>query len=129
MADFVLWSVAGEKALGWGRGQFLKAYEANRADANDIALSSSSVAESVIRFMEKRQTWTGAATMLLQDLRNEVPIDAWSRNGLPKQPNGLSGVLRRLAPNLRTHGIDVAFKRGPKGTTRLICLTAVRGGR
>src|SRR5262249_4514810 len=38
MADFALWVVAAEPALGWQSGAFLKAYTENRGQANELAL-------------------------------------------------------------------------------------------
>jgi hypothetical protein len=44
----------------------------------------------------------------------------------PKAPNGLSGQLRRLAPALRTVGIEVVFDRaGETSRRRLITISEV----
>src|ERR1700687_5950825 len=41
MADFFIWSVAGEAALGFEPGTFERAYERNRSGAHELALEAS----------------------------------------------------------------------------------------
>src|SRR5262249_41492160 len=41
MADFAEWVTAAEPSLGWAPGTFLRSYQDNREDANEVALSSS----------------------------------------------------------------------------------------
>ncbi len=45
MADFASWASACEEGLGIDRGEFLMVYQANRADARDLALESSPLHE------------------------------------------------------------------------------------
>ena len=55
MADFAEWIVAAEPALPWASGDFLKAYQGNQQDANDLTLEASPVAQAVREFMSKRR--------------------------------------------------------------------------
>ena len=47
MADFAMFGVAVERALGWPRDRFIKAYEANQFAANSSAIEASPVALAV----------------------------------------------------------------------------------
>lgn len=118
MADFALWATAAEEALGLEQGAFIDAYSRNRADASSMALEAEPVAGKVQEFLAKQTppVWQGKASALLRELNAitgeaEQKQDAW-----PKQANGLSGALRRVAPNLRKQGVNVQFSRsGSRG--------------
>src|SRR5262249_30875406 len=60
MADFALWVVAAEPALGWKPGTFIAAYEQNRMAANELALAASLVAQAILKLVE-RGPWEGTA--------------------------------------------------------------------
>lgn len=111
MADFARWAVACEAALGLGEGEFLEAYEANRQVSVDLALEASPVAQAVRGLMEKcpgglKVTATDLLDLLNKNRGDEKPPRTW-----PKTAKGLSGALRRAAPDLREVGIDVEFGR------------------
>ena len=71
MADFALFGVAVERALGWPRDTFTRAYEANRSAANFSAIEASPVASAVQAFVAEERVFEGTATELLNKL---VPI-------------------------------------------------------
>jgi hypothetical protein len=108
MADFAHWAVAAEKALGLEAGAFLRAYAANRETANQTALESSTVVTALMAMLRSRGTFEGTATQLLglliigQDTRAQ---------GWPKNPRALSGMLNRLAPNLRQAGLTIEQRK------------------
>jgi hypothetical protein len=107
MADFAMWAVAAEPALGLEPGAFLAAYEANRAEAGRAALESSPVVkalETLLNAPDARNGYEGTATALLAKLSwgQDTRAKAW-----PKSPRALSGLLNRLAPNLRAAGVDI----------------------
>jgi len=112
MADFAEFAFA---AFG---DDFLKRYEQSRASANESALEASPVALAVRQLMENHTEWEGTSSELLK--RFETLIDEKERNRkeFPKQPNALSGKLKRIAPNLRTIGINyeqTGDKNGGRG--------------
>ncbi len=111
MADFALWVTAAEPALDWPDGSFLKAYEANQEDAVGVTLEADPVAQAVIRLVEKEGHWCGTATDLLRALRPSTLDPGFNRRIWPASPNGLSGRMRRVAPNLRAVGVVVNWKR------------------
>lgn len=109
MADFAIWATAAEEALGFEPGSFIRAYQVNAGDVNDLALDSSPVAPILREFIEARISWEGAMKELLAELNHIVADDTKRTRAWPKTPKGLSGVIRRLAPNLRRTGIRVDF--------------------
>lgn len=115
MADFARWAIAAETALGFERDSFLHAYSQNRQNAREIALEASPIAIALQRFMEFQENWQGSATELLEELEH---LD----NGhLPKKrtwatsSRSLGRILRRIAPDLRAIGIEVAQGKGSGG--------------
>jgi hypothetical protein len=124
MADFALWATAGGQAMGLEQGAFMAAYNANRAVANESALESSPVAKVILDMMAAMTVWTGTASELLSEL--ELLADEKTRKlrTWPKTARALSGIVKRLAPNMRAAGIDVEFGREPdRQRRRLITLT------
>jgi hypothetical protein len=115
MADLAQWVTAGEASLGWEPGTFLDAYQRNRSAANSLALEASSLVLP-LRSVAKGG-FHGTATKLLARLNDTVPDDVRREKGWPRNARALSGALRRLAPNLREIGIDVAFL-GQQGESR-----------
>jgi hypothetical protein len=112
MADFARWVVACEPALGWRSGTFLRAYNCNRAAANQDAIDSSPIARYLLGLIgdSNNSSWTGTATRLLAKL-NGIAGDSTKRLwAWPQSPRGLSGQLRRLAPNLRRANVHVEFE-------------------
>jgi hypothetical protein len=124
MADFARWVAAAEPALPWERGTFMRTYTENRDEAAVIALEDSPAAQALLAFMKDRwEPWVGTASELLEGLNARRSHDEKPPEGWPKKPNGLSGMLRRLAPNLRLAGLDVTFTQEGHERTRTIHLT------
>jgi hypothetical protein len=109
MVDFATWVVAAEPALPWEPGRFVKAYSANRTSANEIALEASPVATELERFLAETSYWSGNYKDLLAELEKRASEAIKQLESWPKSPRGLSGELRRLAPNLRAAGIEIEF--------------------
>jgi hypothetical protein len=102
MADFAKWVVAAEPALGIGEGAFLAAYRANREAAHALALESSEITAAILAFTTREGTWSGSAGELAKLLKPDRPPKGW-----PTSPQGMAGALKRAAPVLRQHGVDV----------------------
>jgi hypothetical protein len=126
LADFAKWVSAAEPSFA-SSGAFMRAYERNREEANDMVLESSPAGAAVLEFMRARTEHTTTAGDLLCELnmkaRDEVKKDrAW-----PKTPKGMSDALRRVAPNLYAEGVLVEFGKRREGGTgrRLVTLTRV----
>ena len=106
MADFAVWVIAAEPAIGWPDGSFLTAYTRNRASAHELALESASI---VPPLQQLPPEWEGTAGELLEQLVALVGEKVTKREDWPANPRTLSGQLRRLAPDLRSIGIEVTF--------------------
>ena len=94
MADFATWAVA------CGLDGFEAAYAANRQAAIDVILEHDPLAQAV-RALVKNE-WAGTATELLDLLGPSIKIT---------NAKALSDQLTRLAPMLRTVGLDIKHKR------------------
>lgn len=114
MADFAVWVTAAEQSLGWEQGMFMKAYEVNQEEANDMTLGASPITgplKSLIKQPTLNKKWEGNATDLLKALNDQASEQVRRLKSWPSTPRGLSNALRRLAPNLRVSGIALAFSR------------------
>jgi hypothetical protein len=128
MADFALWAVAAETGFGLKSGSFEAAYERNRNAVNDITLESNPVGKYILQ-LTKSSNWKGTASELLKRLTSLEEAYGESREkSWPRTPRAISGLLKRLAPNLRRAGVDVEFSRDTdRSRRRLICLTRIEG--
>ena len=117
MADFARFGVAVERAAGWPPGAFLATYGANREAAHDLTLEASLVAGPLRAFAETIGAWTGTATDLLDILARRAGEAISRKREWPKTPTALGGEVRRLAPTLRTIGVEVLFNRGARHRT------------
>jgi len=111
MADFAVWATAAEPALGLAPGEFLRAYEANRAAVHQQALEASPLIWAISDLLHDRDSWTGTATLLLMILEHRALESDLKDRAWPRSPRALSSQLRRLAPALRTMRVEVEFDR------------------
>jgi hypothetical protein len=112
MADFALWIAAAEKggALPWSEGDFMKAYMANQAQSQGIALDTAAIVPAIERLLSGHGgSWEGLVGKLWTTLNDQV--DSRSRpKDWPQTARGLGNQLRRLAPSLRlSKGIEITI--------------------
>lgn len=120
LADFALWSTACGDGLLWPPGAFMRAFDANRADAIEDAVAGDPVASAIRRLITTDGAWTGTAERLMGDLVRHTGI-APSPRTWPATARAMAGRIRRAAPFLRKVGITVAFTRSTDADrTRLI---------
>jgi len=124
MADFAHWAIAAEHGLGLCEGEFLTAYRENRKDAHGQALDACPIVEPLERFMSDKSEWTGTATDLHAALEDKTTEGQRARPGWPKDGTRLSGQLRRIAPNLRSRGLDITLSREPGGQRKRLVVIA-----
>jgi hypothetical protein len=132
MADFAVWGVATEEALGGAPGSFMAAYSASQDEAVETALESWPVAEVVCRFAAKYQgeenAWAGTPTELLHNVNDMVEDDALKRSkDWPKQANKLTEQLNRLESSLVEVGVYVVRGGSHKGGRKLKVFLAESG--
>ena len=104
MADACLWVTAAEPALCWPSGHAATAWLGARDTASADLLSGDAVAQAVLSLP---LPWAGTSTELLAALTTAVSDHTRAARGWPTSARGLSGILRRLAPDLRRAGVDV----------------------
>ena len=109
--------------LGLDHGEFLKVYEANRADARDLALESSPLYEPLRELA--REGFSGSTAELLVRLNSIVSEQTRRSVRWPKAPNALASALRRMASNLRAAGIDLQSSRVDRLGKRMLSVTAL----
>jgi hypothetical protein len=119
MADFAIWTTAAAPALGWSDDYFISIYTANREQAHELALDVSPVAATV-QALADRGEWSGMAAELLEVLSGLVDEAARRARTWPTTPRYLGGEVRRLAPNLRSVGVEVEFAREARASRRRI---------
>jgi hypothetical protein len=108
MADACTWVTAAEPALGWRTGRTVTAWLGDRSQASADLVGSDLVAEAVLGLRQTRLLpWRGTATDLLRLLSDRASETVKTRQEWPGTARGLSGVLRRLAPDLRRMGLEL----------------------
>jgi hypothetical protein len=124
MADFAVFVTAAEEALGWSSGSFLAAYEANRAQGNDLALDANPVGVAVRLLVDNHNgEWTGTAENLRTEAGSFASDEVRRGRFWPQTAWAMSNQLTRLTPNLRAAGIAVTRERANDAArTRLITL-------
>jgi hypothetical protein len=107
MADFALWGCALAEAMGYTKEAFLDAYTQNIESQNDEVLGEHIEPELLRVFMEDKETWTGSASELLEELRRSAGNMHIAESDLPQKANALSRKLGKLKINLEEIGIEV----------------------
>ena len=126
MADYALFAIASEKALGLKEGEFMATFNESREQSRQIVIESSPVGEAIVRLMEKTPlVWKGTASELLNELEKHTDEATYRSRYFPKASNSLSRQLTRLAPDLKALGIEVGYFREGQDRNRLICLEKV----
>jgi hypothetical protein len=136
MADFARWGEAVGRGLGWQPGAFLANYGANRLHATEPVLANSFLATVLKRLGARlqsedwqRRTLTdlyrkltpNAEYLHAKEFRspeNEAELrqqKAAFAARWPKDAGMLSKELRRIAPQLRLHGLNIDFERDRDG--------------
>ena len=140
MADFAKWVTAAEPTLALPSGAFMKALSGNRATTRAVALDASPITPFIIKVAEA--DFCGTASELLEKVNTLArpplgnPFDgARKRSGdptshpdWPKDARGLSGLIRRLAPDLRAAGLCVDQDQTPGSGSRKLITLRITGG-
>ena len=127
MADFAKLATAAEKPLGFKDGAFMRVYKNKRDSFSHDVVESSAVGSALVKFMGNKDSWSGIAKQLLEQLSSIYYLDSMARRvAWPENPMKLRRDLDRLVPNLRSIGINIDFigKQGARGD-RMIEITKV----
>ncbi len=108
MADYALFAIASENALGLKEGEFMATFNESREQSRQIVIESSPVGEAIVRLMEATPLiWKGTISQLLKDLENHTDEATYRSRYFPKASNMLSRQLKRLTPDLKALGLEV----------------------
>jgi len=113
MADFARFGEAVARGLGWPAGTFISAYHDNRRTSAAATLHDSLVAPAVFKLSTwtERPEWTRSPADLLEVLEEVAGRKVVASARWPKTPSMLGNELRRIAPQLRAHGIGITFSK------------------
>jgi energy-coupling factor transporter ATP-binding protein EcfA2 len=130
MADYALFGIASEKALGLNEGEFMAIFDESREQSRQVVIESSPLGEAIIRLMEQHpipMVWKGTASELLKVLEQHTDEATYRSRFFPKAAHSLSRQLNRLAPDLGEMGIDIKkAKEGTDATRYLYIQKAVK---
>ena len=118
MADYAEWGEAISRGLGWGAETFLSTYSDNRKAATEAIIEDSPVAEVVLDMARNGINLSCKPMELYNGIVKTV--GSGLRPNWPKTIASFGNELRRIAPQLRLHGITIAFER--KGGDRIVTL-------
>lgn len=121
MADFAQWAAAGLPALGFSAEEFMWAYRHNIGTGLSAGIESSLIGRSIRTLMMSLSNWTGSASELLEVLSRTVDESAARSPSWPRSAQALSGAIKRLAPALRSSGVDVISSRNAYARTLTLC--------
>jgi hypothetical protein len=125
LADFALWVSACEEALGMKPGEAMAAYQANRAEARDLALEASPLYGPMVELA--REGFTGTVAELRVRLES-IASDARRRSARwPKAAHALGNALRRMVSTLRESGIELEFSRPDHSGRRIVSVRSLTG--
>ncbi len=124
MADYAIWGEAVGRGLGWEPGTFLSTYTDNRKEATLTDLLDSPLGNVLLKVARLITRMSGTPTKLHSQLTEIVGKKVAASSDWPKTSEKLGCELRRLAPQLRMHGMSVSFERRNDG--RIITLRSER---
>jgi Domain of unknown function (DUF3854) len=111
MADYALFAMAAEKAIGLESGEFRSTFDQAREESRQIVIEASPIGGAILRLIESYPasgTWKGTASTLLKDLEKYTDEATARSKYWPKVPTQLSHQLGRLIPDLQALGIQIS---------------------
>ena len=115
MADYAIWGEAVGRGLGWEPGTFLSTYTDNRKEATLTDLLDSPLGNALLQFASLIPSLSGTPAKLHAALTEIAGKKVATSADWPKTTANFSNELRRLAPQLRMHGMSVSFERRHEG--------------
>ncbi|MCX8207959.1 MAG: hypothetical protein N3G75_09075 [Methanothrix sp.] len=121
MADFSIWVVSCEPRMPWQPGEFLNSYRGNIHDsmvaiieADRLAIAVSQLAHDCVK---GGSAYIGSARQLYEELCRVAGVDPLRPpRDWPPTPKAMGYKLSRLAPVLRSWGVDVKKRRVESGS-------------
>jgi hypothetical protein len=126
MADFAAFAEAVGHGLGWPAGTFLSDYRDNRRQATVLQLEDSPLGHLLLDHARYMNDWAGVATDLLCKLNALAGPRVTASPRWPKSPSALTRELRRIAPQLAMHDVNIVFDRNSERRLILVSTPAPR---
>jgi hypothetical protein len=104
MADFAKWGYAITEALGHKGDDFMKAYQQNVERQNEEVIQYNTLAQTVVSFMNDKDTWNGMIKEVWEELQTIAAPDK-KDSTFPKTHRTLRKYLEKIKPNLMDIGI------------------------
>ncbi len=126
MSDFAKWGAVLAEALGYSREEFFKKYQESVDHKWEDTAEESTFAQRLAYLVESNSgEWVGSATVLLESIQPESGFD----KTIPNNPRALGAELMRIAPVMRSIGIDIlrGAKREPGTGRKLFVLRKTKG--
>jgi len=126
MSDFAQWGAALSQYLGFSREEFFKRYQQSVDHKWEDTAEESTFAQKLVYLVESNGgEWAGSATTLLESIKPETGFD----KTLPGNARALGSELMRIAPVMRSVGIDILRpEKREAGTGRkLVILRRIKG--
>lgn len=119
MADYALIGTKAAVALGYTENQYLNAFSANIGRQNNTVIEASPVAQTILKFMEDRDSWEGSSSDLYTELftiaeRLKLTTNSRDNDSFPKSANMLWKRITPIRPNLLELGIIIKQDRVAK---------------
>lgn len=131
MADFAVWVTSCEEVMPWARGEFLRLYNENKRAGSDTLLEGDILAMSVIELARQEalnnRCFEGTPTSLFNELMVVAKINpSYPPRTWPANASWMMRRLKRLAPALRNHGVEIDLDYRTQNTRSVrICLKPV----
>jgi hypothetical protein len=107
------------RCMGYKDNQFIESFRRNVKLQNEAAIEDSAIAQTIISFMEDKESWEGTPTELLKLLEEIAPtlsINTKNHKIWPSKPNVLTRRLKYITSNLKEFGINI--RPGDSSTTK-----------
>jgi putative DNA primase/helicase len=124
MADYAMWGEAVGRGLGWEPGTFLSTYTDNRKEATLTDLLGSPLGNALLQVASLIPEVSETPGKLHANLTEIVGKKVAASADWPKTAGSFGDALRRLAPQIRLHGVSISFERRHEG--RMIILKSER---
>ena len=115
MADYAMWGEAVGRGLGWEPGTFLSTYTDNRKEATLTELLDSPLGNALLQVASLIPEVSETPGKLHAKLTEIVGKKVAASADWPKTTGSFGNALRRLAPQLRLHGVSISFERRHDG--------------
>src|SRR5215213_5264187 len=120
LADWGEYAAAVYEVMGWGAETFLKDWDEVVRVQNQATLDGSPVAQTIIKFMEDRESFEGSSTELhkkLESIAEEIGVQVVRDKAWPKSARWLWRRIKEVLSLLAAAGIEADRTEDRTGST------------